>query len=148
MGNREDKTERVRVTITIAVETVEYAGDAECRCKGRCTSENPHIELGAYHTLSLQPQAAITLRKVCWDRLDVERLQEASDPAAGADLAVVLVTDGLAHVCLIGKSATLLRAKVRRRCVARCSPQASTLYSTGLVMRSKSHEVLERLDCW
>jgi protein pelota len=89
------------------------AGLSLCACGRRCTSENPHIELGAFHTLSLHPGMPITLTKTCWDCLDVERLQEASDPAAGADLAVVLITDGLAHVCLIGRSATLLRAKVR-----------------------------------
>lgn len=111
-GNREDKTERVNVTITIQVVSVEYAGDSECRCKGRCVSENAYIEMGAFHTISLRPQTPITINKACWDRLDIARLQEASDPATGADLAVVLVTDGLAHVCLIGRSATLLRAKV------------------------------------
>jgi stalled ribosome rescue protein Dom34 len=117
VGNREDKTERVNVTITIQVVSVEYAGDSECRCKGRCVSENAYIEMGAFHTISLKPQTPITINKTCWDRLDIARLQEASDPAAGADLAVVLVTDGLAHVCLIGRSATLLQAKVRH-----CNP--------------------------
>lgn len=112
VGNREDKTERVKVTVTLKVEGVEYAGDSECRCKGRCTSENRVIELGSYHTITLKPQTPITVAKALWDRLDVARLEEAADPAAGADLAIVLVTDGLAHVCLIGRSATLMRAKV------------------------------------
>ena len=114
VGTREDKTERVKVTVTVAVVATEYAGDSECRVKGRCTSENPHIELGAFHTLTLEPQLPLTLTKREWDRLDVARLEEASDPAASADLAIVLLTDGLAHVCLLGRSATMLRAKVRR----------------------------------
>jgi protein pelota len=111
VGNRADKTERVKVTITVSAVSTEYS-DSECRVKGRCTSENPHIDLGSFHTITLTTQLPVTLTKKCWDRLDVARLEEVSDPAASADLAIVLITDGLAHVCLLGRSVTLVRAKV------------------------------------
>lgn len=111
VGSRADKTERVKVNITVSVVSTEYS-DSECRVKGRCVSENAHVDLGSFHTITLTPQLPLTLSKKCWDRLDVARLEEASDPAASADLAIVLITDGLAHVCLLGRSITLIRAKV------------------------------------
>lgn len=40
--------------------------------------------------------------------------RQATDPSLSADLAAVLITEGLAHVCLVGSSTTLIRAKVRR----------------------------------
>ena len=54
--------------------------------------ENEHVKLGAYHTLELEPHRAFTLEKPCWDALDVERIKQACDPAASADLAAVLIT--------------------------------------------------------
>jgi protein pelota len=100
------------LTVTIKVVSVDYDGDAECRCKGTCCSENPHIPLGAFHTIVLEPGTQLTLSKPCWDVLDIKRLEEAADAAASSDLAIVLITEGVAHVCLIGKSRTSLRSKV------------------------------------
>lgn len=112
VGPREDQTERVRLTVTINVVSVDYDGQAECRCKGTCCSENPHVPLGAFHTIVLEPGAQLTLSKECWDMLDIRRLDEAAEPATNSDLAIVLITEGIAHVCLIGKSSTSLRSKV------------------------------------
>lgn len=131
-------------------------------------TETEHVKLGAYHTLELEPQRAFTLEKASWDSLDIERIKQACDPAASADLAAVLITvrsphsmlleggnqdmatactmtfmpslvalqctawlaqgqlrhpgcvgdqeivpqEGLANVCLVGSSTTILKAKV------------------------------------
>lgn len=114
VGPRDDQTERVRLTVTITVISVDYDGEAECRCKGTCCSENPYIPLGAFHTIVLEPGAQLTLTKECWDMLDIRRLDEAAEPASSSDLAIVLISEGIAHVCLIGKSSTSLRSKVSR----------------------------------
>lgn len=50
------------------------------------------MKLGAYHTLELEPQRSFTLEKAVWDALDIERIKQACDPAASADLAAVLIT--------------------------------------------------------
>lgn len=44
----------------------------------------------------------------------MERLREAADPAASADVAAVLITEGLANLCLVGASVTVFRAKVEK----------------------------------
>lgn len=135
----------------------------QIRLSGRNLTENEHIKLGAYHTLEIELQRAFSLAKAAWDGLDLERIREACDPAAQADLAVLLITvrypptsavpccasadfqglqhvvrrvvsvsagkrerrgetmhlwvcggeqEGLANLCLVGGSLTVVRAKV------------------------------------
>ena len=93
------ESERVRVKLRVLVELVEYDGDGEAiRVKGRNTTESPHVKLGAYHTLDLDVNRTIKVEKEAWDVVDVARLREAADPAASADVAVLLVTEGLANL--------------------------------------------------
>lgn len=55
-------------------------------------TENEHVKLGAYHTLEIEQQRPFSLYKQAWDLLDLERIKQACDPAASADLAAVLIT--------------------------------------------------------
>lgn len=42
----------------------------------------------------------------------MQLVHDACNPAAAADLAAVLITDGLANVLLIGSSCTVVKAKI------------------------------------
>jgi len=42
----------------------------------------------------------------------IERLELACDPATKADVAAIVMQEGLAHVCLITSNMTLVRAKI------------------------------------
>lgn len=55
-------------------------------------TENEHVKLGAYHTLEIEQQRPFSLCKQAWDLLDLERIKQACDPAASADLAAILIT--------------------------------------------------------
>lgn len=44
--------------------------------------------------------------------LDVQRVQDACNPAASADLAALLITDGLANLLLVGAACTVSKAKI------------------------------------
>ena len=55
-------------------------------------TENEHVKLGAYHTLEIELQRPFSLYKQSWDVLDLDRIKQACDPAASADLAAVLIT--------------------------------------------------------
>ena len=50
------------------------------------------MKAGAYHTLEIEPQRPFEVTKQSWDALDLDRLKQACDPAASADLAAVLIT--------------------------------------------------------
>lgn len=68
--------------------------------------------MGAYHTLDLELNRKFTLQKALWDSIALERVEMACDPAANADVAAVVMQEGLAHVCLITPSMTLVRSKI------------------------------------
>lgn len=68
--------------------------------------------MGAYHTLDLEMNRKFTLRKPLWDSVCLERVELAVDPTKSADVAAVIMQEGLAHVCLITSSMTLVRAKI------------------------------------
>ncbi|CAK1545248.1 unnamed protein product [Leptosia nina] len=104
---------RVRTTLTISVENIDFDTQAcVLRLKGRNIVENQYVKMGAYHTLDLELNRKFTLRKVLWDSVALERVDMACDPASSADVAAVVMQEGLAHVCLITPSMTLVRSKI------------------------------------
>ena len=66
------------------------------------------MKLGAYHTLEIELQRPFSLYKHAWDLLDLERIKQACDPAASADLAAVLITvKTLSLLAMIGLKSLL-----------------------------------------
>ncbi|XP_055801091.1 protein PELOTA 1 [Solanum dulcamara] len=105
--------ERVKLKLEIKVENVEYDKEGSAlRIRGKNILENEHVKIGAFHTLEIEQHRPFVLRKVIWDSLAREVLRQASDPSASADLAVVLMQEGLAHILLIGKSVTITRSRI------------------------------------
>jgi protein pelota len=70
------------------------------------------VKLGAYHTLDLELQRTFTLHKQHWDAMDLYRLELCADVASTADVAAVVMHEGLAHVCLISASMTVVKSKI------------------------------------
>ena len=104
---------RVRTTLTIKVESVEYDNQAFIlRIKGRNIEENQFVKLNQYHTLDLEVNRKFTLTKNNWDSVALQRLEIAFDPAQNADLAAIVMHEGLANICLINSSMTITRAKI------------------------------------
>jgi protein pelota len=68
--------------------------------------------MGAYHTLELELHRPFTISKAEWDSVALERIREACDVAGRADIAAVVLQEGLAQVCLVTDYATLVRARV------------------------------------
>lgn len=68
--------------------------------------------MGAYHTLDLELNRKFSLMKHEWDSVALERIDTACDPMQNADVAAIVMQEGLAFVCLITASMTLVRAKV------------------------------------
>ncbi|KAE9420194.1 hypothetical protein Angca_005615, partial [Angiostrongylus cantonensis] len=106
-------SQRMQTVLTIRVETIDFEPGANAlHLKGRNVEENNLVKLGAYHTLDLEPNRKFTLEKLEWDTIDLERLDTVLDPAAQADVAAVVLHEGLAHVCLLTPAMTLVRAKI------------------------------------
>lgn len=105
--------ERVKLKLEIKVEAVDYDKEGSVlRIRGKNILENEHVKIGAFHTLEIELHRPFVLRKEVWDSLALDALRQASDPSASADLAVVLMQEGLASIFLVGKSVTITRSRI------------------------------------
>ncbi|EOY09957.1 Eukaryotic release factor 1 (eRF1) family protein isoform 1 [Theobroma cacao] len=105
--------ERITLKLEIKVEAIDYDKEGSIlRIRGKNILENEHVKIGAFHTLELELHRPFVLRKDIWDSLALDVLQQASDPGASADLAVVLMQEGLANILLVGKSMTSTRSRI------------------------------------
>nr|GLL27861.1 protein PELOTA 1 [Ipomoea trifida] len=97
----------------IFLKAVEYdKEDSALRIRGKNVLENEHVKIGAFHTLEIELHRPFVLGKDVWDSLALEALRQAADPAARADLAVVLMQEGSAQIFLVGKSVTISRSRI------------------------------------
>ncbi|KAM7254990.1 hypothetical protein ACFE04_020231 [Oxalis oulophora] len=107
------ESERFKLKLEIKVQEIEYHKGDGMRVRGKNTIQNQLVQVGAFHTLELELHRPFALRKVRWDSYALDTLKQAADPAASADLAVVLMQEGLAHVFLVGKSITTTCVKIQ-----------------------------------
>jgi len=113
LGASKQKT--VTVVVKIEVEGIDFDSDScVIRLNGRNRLENKHVQLGKYHTLELAANRAFTLEKKKWDQMHLDRIEVASNPAKTADLAVVVMEHGLAHIILITEHMTITKAKIEK----------------------------------
>ncbi|GKB26304.1 protein PELOTA 1 [Tanacetum coccineum] len=112
-GSREEGESR-KLKLEINVESVDYDKEgSELRIHGKNILENEHVKIGQFHTLKLELRCPFVLRKLLWDSLAIESLKQAADPSASADLAVVLMEEGLANILLVGKSLTITCSRIK-----------------------------------
>eukprot|EP00501_MAST-03F_sp_TOSAG23-6_P000207 GSMAST32.ASY1.ANO1.210.1 assembled CDS len=108
-------SEKKRVMLTLKVEQVDFdPAEGLIRVKGRNIEENPYVKMGAYHTIDLEINRKIQLAKPCWDAVFLERLETAIDVSKSADLAAVVMHEGLAHVCLVSQYMTIYTQETSR----------------------------------
>jgi protein pelota len=106
-------TNRVHTTLTILVKSLDFDTQASVlRVKGTNCEENQFVKLGAYHTIDLELNRKFEISKHEWDSVALERIDDACDPSQNADVAAVVMQEGLAHVCLILSSMTLVKSKI------------------------------------
>uniref|UniRef100_A0A8R1U0K8 Protein pelota homolog n=1 Tax=Onchocerca volvulus TaxID=6282 RepID=A0A8R1U0K8_ONCVO len=106
-------SQRVHIVLSIAIETVDFDPIA-CilHLKGRNIAENKHVKMGQYHTLDIDAGKKFQLWKSCWDSIDLDRLDLAIDPSRTADVAAIVMHEGLANLCLVTAAMTIVKAKI------------------------------------
>lgn len=67
---------------------------------------------GQYHTLDLGLNQKFYLMKQVWDKLAQSQLNNARDISRNAEIAVVIMQEGLAFVCLLTTNMTVQKAKI------------------------------------
>ena len=104
---------RVRTTLTIKIEAIDFdSKGCTLHVKGRNVEKNRFVSMGSYHTLDLELNRKFVLCKSYWDSVHLDRINIACDPSHTADVAAVVMQEGLANVCLVLSSMTLIKAKV------------------------------------
>lgn len=104
---------RMRLMLTIRVQSVDFdTQSCTLRINGTVVEENPHVQMGAYHTIDLELHRAFTLWKDEWDSVAMDRIQSACNVTNRAEVAAICMEAGLANVCLITESMTIVRQKV------------------------------------
>lgn len=83
--------------LTLSVTDINFdATTTHLRIKGKNIAENKHVKFGAFHTLEIElNESPFTITKEYWDRFSLESLDEACDLDKSADLAAVLMHEGI-----------------------------------------------------
>eukprot|EP00040_Diaphanoeca_grandis_P017510 m.91474 g.91474 ORF g.91474 m.91474 type:complete len:386 (-) comp26472_c0_seq1:104-1261(-) len=126
-------SKKVRTTLTITVIKVEF--DSECcsmRVSGRTIEGNEFVNAGAHHTLELELNRAVTITKPSWDLITLERIDLACNAAKSADVGAVVMQDGLAHVCAITSSMTLVQCKIEMNVPRKGKDRIGTQHEKGM----------------
>eukprot|EP01133_Synstelium_polycarpum_P007648 gene7648-8950_t len=105
--------ERQRITITIEVSKIDYDATSNLlRISGPVCEENRLVKLGSYHTIDLEVNRDFTLSKDEWDSVSLELVRTASDITQRADVAALIMNEGLANLCLITPSMTVVKGRI------------------------------------
>ena len=107
-------SKRVKTNLTIAIETIDFDTEScSLHVKGRNVEKNKFVSMGDYHTLDLELNQKFTIKKNCWDKVHLYRIKQACELAKQSDVAAVVMQEGLAHVCLVLPSMTMMKSKVQ-----------------------------------
>ena len=130
------ESHRVRLNLTIQVDRVDFSSSttpsasiasqdqegassfaattsATLHISGRVTSENPHVKLGAFHTLDVEANRDVRIEKLDgWDSVAIARVEEAIIPGKGAEVGAVVCGEGVAAFCLLSQHMTLVTHRI------------------------------------
>jgi protein pelota len=82
------------------------------RVNGRNIEENKYVKMGGYHTIELELNRKFTLTKPEWDVISFERITTACNVVQKADIAAIVLQEGLANVALVTENMTVVRQRI------------------------------------
>jgi protein pelota len=77
--------------------------------------ENKYLKLGQYQSLEIQAPKTLTLIKAQFDIVHLKKLADATDMQNLGHVCVVVMEEGIAHLFLVGKNTSKLKAKIEKR---------------------------------
>ncbi|EKM59783.1 uncharacterized protein PHACADRAFT_137997 [Phanerochaete carnosa HHB-10118-sp] len=111
------ESHRVRLNLTLAVTLTDNANPnaqqtstAGLSISGRVAVENPHVKMGAFHTLDIEANRDVRIVKEesGWDSIARARVEESCVPGRGAEVAAVVCGEGTAVFCLLSQNMTVI----------------------------------------
>ena len=105
-----------RITLSIKVESLFFdVQGLVLQVNGRNCTENQYVKMGGYHTLDLELNRPFTIQKQQWDFIHLDRLQQCCNISKKADIAAVVLEQGLASLCLVTESLTMYFLLIERQ---------------------------------
>ncbi|KAL9185058.1 hypothetical protein ACHAXT_002835 [Thalassiosira profunda] len=144
---------KVRMNLTIEVTKVEFFKDSlEVRISGPNSAESAHVRMGAFHTLTLELDRQFSIEKDCWDQVYLDRIEEACNPERGAEIACVVMSGGLAHVCLVTGSVTVTKARIdmnipKKQTGSSAHGKAVTKFYDAVYRAILTHVPFDKIKC-
>lgn len=105
---------RIHTTLTIRVTGSDFdPQSAQLHVSGRIAEETKYTKVGQYHTLDLELNRNFTLEKAeGWDSVAKDVVREACDPVKSSEAWAVVLEEGLANLCVLTGSRTVLRQRI------------------------------------
>jgi len=105
---------RIHTTLTIRVTGSDFdLQSAQLHVSGRIAEETKYTKVGQYHTLDLELNRNFTLEKAeGWDSVARDLVREACDPVKSSEAWAVVMEEGLANLCVLTGSRTVLRQRI------------------------------------
>jgi len=106
-------SDKHKIVMTILVHKVEFDMEVGIlRLSGVNVEMSEAVKLGAHHTLEIEVGRSFTVEKDEWDSVALDRVEESCDPSRSAEVAAVIMGEGIASVCLITDTMTIVRARI------------------------------------
>ncbi|KAG6831144.1 hypothetical protein H0H92_012569 [Tricholoma furcatifolium] len=100
---------------------------------GRVTSENPHVKLGAFHTLDVEANRDVRIEKADgWDSVAIARVEEAIIPGKGAEVGAVVCGEGTAAFCLLSQHMTLVTNRISVHIPRKSATSGASQHEKGM----------------
>lgn len=144
---------KVRMNLTIEVTKLEFFKDSlEVRISGPNSAESAHVRMGAFHTLTLELDRQFSIEKDCWDQIYLDRIDEACNPERAAEIAAVVMSGGLAHVCVVSGSVTVTKARIevnipKKRTGSSAHGKAITKFYDAVYRAILTHVAFDKIKC-
>ncbi|KAA6376481.1 MAG: putative Protein pelota, partial [Streblomastix strix] len=142
-GQRSYESKRVAVDVKLLVKKIELdEKELALRIKGTIIEcKQGIVPLGQSHTLTLQLNQQFTLEKDQWDEIFMQRLNQAKEASKSAELAVIVMQEGIAHICLVTESVTIEKAKIQANIPRKTSSFSQRIHQQSSSSSSSSSSV-------
>lgn len=114
-GSGKGKSEKKLLKLKLEIEDIEFTpADEVMRLRGKTVTSHDDVPIGTYHTAEIDFKYPFTLYKDEWDEISFELVNKSCNIEEKAEIAAVVLQEGIAHICLITENMTVLRQKIER----------------------------------
>ncbi|HIE34276.1 MAG TPA: mRNA surveillance protein pelota [Candidatus Altiarchaeales archaeon] len=103
---RSGKSKRQVVNIAISVERVEFKSDIDVLRISGTIIEGPGdiIPIGSHHTINVEINSELSIRKNKWSRIDLKRLKDAEKASLRPKILITVIDEGEATIGFVRES--------------------------------------------